>query len=86
MALGLGSMPVPVGIRLAGEARATSSASSPSLRCNPPYMWGVRISKEGEESIRTRKVCVSCPFFLAKQMHFCLANRISKFRVKTRKK
>ena len=47
---------------------------------------GARISKEGEESIRIRKVCVSCQFFLAKQMHFCLANRISKFRVKTRNK
>ena len=45
---------------------------------------GVRISKEGKEGIRTRKVCVSCLFFLAKQMYFCLANRISKFRANTR--
>ena len=45
---------------------------------------GVRISKEGEESIRTRKVCVSCQFFLAKQMYFCLANRISKFSANNR--
>ena len=45
---------------------------------------GVRISKEGEESVRTRKVCVSCQFFLAKQMYFCLPNRINKFRANTR--
>ena len=45
---------------------------------------GARISKEGDESIRTRKVCASCQLFLAKQMHFCLANRISKFRANIR--
>ena len=45
---------------------------------------GVRISKEGEGGIRTRKVSVSFQIFFAKQMYFCLANRISKFRATTR--
>ena len=47
---------------------------------------GAQISKEGDESIRTRKVCISFQKKLVKQMHFCLANRISKFGVKIRNK
>ena len=45
---------------------------------------GARISKEGEEGARNREVSVRLSIFLAKQVHFCLADRISKFRSKTR--
>ena len=45
---------------------------------------GAQISKKGEEGARNREVSVRLSIFLAKQMHLCLANRISKFRSKTR--
>ena len=45
---------------------------------------GARISKKGEEGARNREVSARLSVFLAKQIHFCLANRISKFRTKTR--
>ena len=45
---------------------------------------GTRISNRREESVRTRNVCIKLSIFLAKRMHFCLANRISKFRTKTK--
>ena len=45
---------------------------------------GAQISKEGEEGVRNREVSVKLSIFLAKQMHFCLANMISKFKSKTK--
>ena len=45
---------------------------------------GARISKKGEEGARNREVSVRLSIFLAKQVHFCLADRISKFKSKTR--
>ena len=41
---------------------------------------GVRNNNKRKESTRIREVCSNCQFFLAKQMYFCLAKRISKFR------
>ena len=43
-----------------------------------------RISQRGEEGARNREVCIRLSIFFAKQMHFCLADRISKFRSKIR--
>ena len=45
---------------------------------------GVRNNNKRKESTRVREVCSNCQFFLAKQVHFHLASRLSKFRVKTR--
>ena len=44
---------------------------------------GVRNNNKRKESTRVREVCSNCQFFLAKQVHFHLASRLSKFRVKT---
>ena len=43
---------------------------------------GVRNNNKRKESTRVREVCSNCQFFLAKQVHFHLASRLSKFRVK----
>ena len=45
---------------------------------------GARISKKEKEGVRNKEVNVRLSIFLAKQMHFCLANMISKYRSKTR--
>ena len=45
---------------------------------------GVYNNNKRKESTRVREVCSNCQFFLAKQVHFYLASRLSKFRVKTR--
>ena len=45
---------------------------------------GVQNNNKRKESTRVREVCSNCQFFLAKQVHFHLASRLSKFRVKTR--
>ena len=45
---------------------------------------GVRNNNKRKESTRVREVCSNCQFFLAKQVHFYLASRLSKSRVKTR--
>ena len=45
---------------------------------------GVRNNNKRKESTRVREVCSNFKFFLAKQVHFHLASRLSKFRVKTR--
>ena len=45
---------------------------------------GVQNTNKRKESTRVREVCSNCQFFLAKQVHFHLASRLSKFRVKTR--
>ena len=47
-------------------------------------MWEYEITNKRKESTRVREVCSNCQFFLAKQVHFHLASRVSKFRVKTR--
>ena len=44
----------------------------------------VRNNNKRKESTKVREVCNNCQFFLAKQVHFHLASRLSKFRVKTR--
>ena len=43
---------------------------------------GVRNNNKRKESTRLREVCSNCQIFLAKQVHFHLASRLSKFRVK----
>ena len=45
---------------------------------------GVQNNNKRKDSTRMREVCGSCQFFLAKQKHFFLASRISKFRTKSR--
>ena len=45
---------------------------------------GIRNNNKRKESTRVREVCSNCQFFLAKQVHFHLASRLSKFRVKAR--
>ena len=45
---------------------------------------GVRNNNKRKESARVREVCSNCQFFLAKQVHFHLASRLSKSRVKTK--
>ena len=45
---------------------------------------GIRNNNKRKESTRVREVCSNCRFFLAMQVHFHLASRLSKFRVKTR--
>ena len=45
---------------------------------------GVRNNNKRKESTRVREVCSNRQFFLAKQVHFHLASRLSKSRVKTR--
>ena len=47
-------------------------------------LWEYEITNKRKESTRVREVCSNCQFFLAKQVHFHLASRVSKFRVKTR--
>ena len=45
---------------------------------------GVQNNNKRKESTKVREVCSNFQFFLAKQVHFHLASRLSKFRVKTR--
>ena len=45
---------------------------------------GVWKNNKRKESTRVREVCSNCQFFFAKQVHFHLASRLSKSRVKTR--
>ena len=46
---------------------------------------GVQISKhKRKKAVEQGKYVLVVKFFLAKQMHFCLANRISKFSANTR--
>ena len=45
---------------------------------------GVRNNNKRKESTKVREVCSNFQFFLAKQVHFHLASRLCKFRVKTR--
>ena len=47
-------------------------------------LWEYEITNKKNESTRIREVCSSCQLFLAKQVYFCLASRVSKFRLNTR--
>ena len=62
---------------------------------NDVFFWGGKLLHEGDivgvrnnnkrkESTRVREVCSNGQIFLAKQVHFHLASRLSKSRVKTR--
>ena len=55
-----------------------------TLTFEKEVMWEYEITNKRNESTRIRKVCSSCQFFLAKQVYFRLASRISKFRLNTR--
>ena len=50
-----------------------SSAAPPN-----PSM-GARISKKGKENTKSKYVSIRFSFFLAKQVHLCLAYVLSKF-------
>ena len=45
---------------------------------------GVQNNNKRKESTRVKEVCSNFQFFFAKQVHFHLASRLSKSRVKTR--
>ena len=45
---------------------------------------GARISKKRKEGARNREVSVRLSIFLAKQVHYCLVDGVSKFRSRTR--
>ena len=66
------------------ETKPLKLPSGVVIKVEKDHCVGVQNNNKRKESTRVREVCSNCQFFLAKQVHFHLASRLSKSRVKTR--